>query len=511
MKTAAFNDVQVLIVGGGPTGLAASLLLSRFGVRSLLVERHPGTSIYPRATGINVRTMEILRSLGLEEEVRRASFTAVPRIARSRVLIDPVVTDAGSLREEISAPSPSRWTSCSQFELEPILARAAAAQPKALLQFGTELTDFEQSTQGVVSRVTDRATGDVTEVRSEYLVAADGARSPVRERLGVSMQGPGEMMRLIGIHFRAPLRQLMPHDPYFLHFVEAGNEPCLFATTDSDSRWMLNVPVESPEGKSRMSLDHAELAGLIRERAGVPDLDVQVQGTVEWTLQADWAERYRLSRVFLAGDAAHRMTPAGGHGLNTGVQDAHNLAWKMAAVLDGWADDSLLETYETERMPIGRFNAMHSVELISGAPSGRSDQEIDLGFVYGANGSGQPTFDLSVRPGARAPHMWLDGDTSTLDLFGHGFMLLTGAQDRGWAAAVESLATERSVRIGHRKMPGGEWNELYGVSDTGAVLVRPDGHVAWRAESATRNERFKLAQALDASLGRRPDLESRIA
>ena len=510
MNTAGVKDVGVLIVGGGPTGLAASLLLSRFGVSSLLVERHPGTSIFPRATGINARTMEILRSLGLEDEVRRASFTAVPRIARSKTLIDAEVAEAGTPLGEMSRLSPTRWMSCSQYELEPILARAAAAQSAAQLRFGTELLDFEQGAQGVIARVADRATGDVTEIRSEYLIGADGSRSPVRERLGISMQGPGEMMRLVSIHFHAPLRRLMNRDPYFLHFVE-GNEPCLFVTTDNESRWMLNVPVESPEGTSRMSMDHSQLAELVRERAGVADLDVKVQGTVEWTLQADWAQSYRAGRVFLAGDAAHRMTPAGGHGLNTGVQEAHNLAWKLAAVLEGWADEALLDSYESERMPVGRFNAMHSVELIAGPPPESGSPAVELELVYGQDGAAGPRFAPGAEPGARAPHMWLDADTSTIDLFGRGFMLLTGARGGGWAAAAKAIATERSVPIGHRRMPAGEWNELYGVGDAGAVLVRPDGHVAWRAPSAVPSERCELAQALDASLGQRPDLKSRIA
>jgi putative polyketide hydroxylase len=351
----------------------------------------------------------------------------------------------------------------------------------------------------------------VTEVRSDYLIAADGSRSRVREHLGIPMHGPGEMKQFVNIHFQAPLRRLMKRGPYFLHFVE-GSEPCMFVTTDSESRWMLNVPAQSPDGASRVSLDTAQLAELVRERSGVPDLDVRVLGTVEWTLQADWAQSYRADRVFLAGDAAHRMTPAGGHGLNTGVQEAHNLAWKLAAVIGGSADEALLDTYESERMPVGRFNVMHSVELIAGPPpDAKGEGASELELVYGEDGAARARFAPGAEPGARAPHMWLDPNTSTLDLFGRGFMLLAGSGDGGWAAAADAIAKARSMPIGYRQMPAGEWNELYGVSDSGAVLVRPDGHVAWRSHSAVRIERLELGQALDTALGHRVALESRIA
>src|SRR5262245_17763288 len=344
MTPRATVEVPVLIAAAGPTGLVASLLLSRYRVDSLTVERHPGTSIFPRATGINVRTMEIFRSLGLEAEVRAAGFSAVPQLGTSQALIDPGSASSALLPDEGRDVSPSRWTSCSQFDLEPILLRAAAANPGARLLFGTELAAFEEISGGICAQVVDRTTGQTTDVRARYLIAADGSRSRVRERMGIEMHGPGQLQQMLNIHFCAPLRRLMSYEPNFLHFVEIG-EPAVFAPTDNDWRWMLAVPLVSPGGVSRAEIGEAQAIDLVRRASGFPDLDVHILGTAGWTMQADWAAKMRCGHVFLAGDAAHRMTPAGGHGLNTGVQDAHNLCWKLAAVVQGWAGPRLLDTY----------------------------------------------------------------------------------------------------------------------------------------------------------------------
>jgi len=513
MSAPAVIEVPVLIAGAGPTGLSASLLLSSHGIESLTVERHPGTSIYPRATGINVRTMEIFRSLGLEAQVRSAAFTAVPRFGRSPALIDPGAIQPAVQLGDVSTVSPSRWTSCSQYDLEPILAQAAASQNCAQLLFGTELLGFEETTSGICAQIVDRATGRISEVRSRYLVAADGSRSLIRQRLGIQMHGPGELMQSISIHFCAPLRRLLPYEPNFLHFVENG-EPTIFVPTDSESRWVMVVPLLSPDGKSRQELSALETVELVRKGAGGPDLDVQILGTVTWALQADWAERMRCGRVFLAGDAAHRMTPAGGHGLNTGVQDVHNLCWKLAAVLQGWAAPSLLDTYEVERKPVGEFNTSHSMGLIVGVPGVnlRSDLDIDLGFRYESaaviqDGStpvpAAGEYAPSARPGARAPHLWLEQsprEISTLDLFGPHFTLLAGSHDGAWCEAADAIARDRRMPLTQKRITGGPWHALYGIDESGAVLVRPDGHVAWRHNSGSTGHRRELRTALERVL-----------
>jgi putative polyketide hydroxylase len=491
-------DVPVLVVGAGPTGLSASLLLSRHGIESLTIERHPGTSIYPRATGINARTMEVFRALGVEGEVRDAAFTAVRRMARSAVLVDDRDLSLAPMPVDgMARVSPSVWTSCSQYELEPILARAAAAQSSAQLQFGTELVGFENTDRGITAQIVDQATDQVSEVRCRFLIAADGARSRIRQRLGIEMHGPGALMENLSIHFRAPLRRLLGREPDFLHFV--ANGPGVFAPTDNESRWMFAVP-------GVRELAPTQAIELVRAGSGVPDLEVEILGMVPWTMQADWAESWRSGNIFLAGDAAHRMTPAGGHGLNTGVQDVHNLCWKIAAVLQGWAGPELLDTYQVERLPVARFNATRSVTLVTGEPQAaeRSEADIDLGFVYESSAVIRDGDNAtSARPGARAPHMWMGKEkfrTSTLDLFGPRFTLLAGSQDGAWCQAGKTISRERGIPMAQRKMFGRPWHSLYGVGEAGAVLVRPDGHVAWRRASPAADHSAELRTALSAIL-----------
>jgi 2-polyprenyl-6-methoxyphenol hydroxylase-like FAD-dependent oxidoreductase len=504
-------DVPVLIVGAGPTGLCASLFLSKHGVRSLTVERHPGTSIYPRATGINVRSMEIFRSLGLEDEVRRASFKVAARVGKSQYLVDPDPELSPSFRGNASEVSPCDWTSCSQYELEPILLRAAASESCAQLLFGTELLAFGQNVDGITARVMDLTTGVVREVRSKYLIAADGSKSRVREQLGIAMQGAGELMQNVSIHFAAPLREHLPQGPNFLHFVQNDDVSGIFLPTNGDSRWMFAVPQASVP----MSSERA--AELVRKGAGVPDLEVDVLGTVSWTMQADLAERCRLGSVFLAGDAAHRMTPAGGLGMNTGIQEVHNLCWKLAGVLQGWAGAAHLDTYEDERMPVARYNVARSVNLITGADAGeRTALDVDLGFTYESRAVVRDSssalqisdgdYAPNARPGSRAPHCWLGESIdriSTLDLLGPRWTLLTGEGGELWRQSADAVTNQMGMPLVHRLIGGRAWRVLYGVDECGAVLVRPDGHVAWRQTTRVSSPALHLGAALRSVLGQR--------
>lgn len=496
-------EVPVLIVGAGPTGLSASLLLSQSGVESLIIDRHPGTSISPRATGINVRSMEIFRSLALEDEVRRASFSVMAGVGRSRVLIDPEPELSPSFRGNGLAVSPCDWTSCSQSELEPILLDAAAARSEAQLMFGMELLGFTESASGVSAQVLERAAGSVHEVRCQYLIAADGSKSRVREQLAVEMHGAGELMEVISIHFCAPLREKLPFRPNFLHFVQNDDVSGLFLPTNDKSRWLFAVPHSTAD---------VSAVELVRRGVGLPDLEVQVLATVPWTMQADCADQFRVGRVFLAGDAAHRMTPAGGLGMNTGIQDVHNLYWKLAAAINGSAGPALLDTYEVERMPVARYNVDRSVGLITGAPGvdDRTALDIDLGVTYSStavipDGTVPPQraggeYEPNARPGARAPHCWLEqgpNDYSVLDLFGPHWTLLSGSGD-GWCSAAKAVASHLSVKVRHRAVP---CTAFYGIGEMGAVLVRPDGHVAWRQSAAVSNPSRALGNALESVLG----------
>jgi putative polyketide hydroxylase len=522
-------EVPVLVVGAGPSGLCASILLSRHGIESLTVERHPGTSIYPRATGINIRSMEILRSLGLQNEVRRASFKAEPRIAFSRVLTDtePLVTQ--SFHPAGRDVSPVEWTSCSQKELEPILLGEATSHPQAQVLFGTELVGFEETGEGITAQIGDRATGQLREVLCRFLVATDGSKSSIRERLGIRMFGVGVMGHSVSIHFSAPLKHHLPRTPNFLQFVQNEEVMGIFIATNGDSRWVFAVPYDPDRGQSSDSFTPERAMGLVRKGAGLPDLEVEVLGIVPWMMEADSAERWRAGNVFLAGDAAHRMTPAGGLGLNTGIQDVHNLCWKLAAVLQGWAGPDLLETYEIERRPVATHNVDRSVGLITGADSvsQRTGLDVDLGFTYAStavvpDGSELPhsndgDYKPVARPGSRAPHHWLGGargQVSTLDLFGPRFTLLAGELDRTWCDAARAVACEMDVPMSVWRVActrGSEagaktWTSLYGIQEIGAVLIRPDGHVAWRRAEAIPFPEVELRRVFSTVLSRRSEI-----
>lgn len=512
MSTLSCIEVPVLVVGAGPTGLVASLLLSHHGVESLTVERHPGTSIYPRATGINARTMEILRSLGLESEVQNSAFAVVRRPGRSRVLVDPLQDEPlAETRAEWSDVSPSRWLSCSQDVLEPILRRAATARATGEVRFGTELAEFREDEHGILAHLVDRASGEVTRVCCQYLIAADGARSLVRAQLGIGMQGPGELGKNISIHFRAPLRQMLARDPHFINFVANDEVMGIFVPTDGPSRWMFVLPASEPDDPPRTGFSYEQAAELVRKGAGVPDLDVDILGVMDWTMQADWAERMQKGRVFLAGDAAHRMTPAGGRGLNTGVQDVHNLCWKIGAVVHGWADPALLDTYEAERMPVSQFNTLRSMDLMIGKveEDEQATRQTDLGFVYHSAaviGDGETHAEFGgARAGGRAPHAWTGEPSarrSLLDLFGHGFVLLTCELDRHWSAAARNIAWNAGIPLSACTPANSDWRTRYGIRPGGAVLVRPDGHIAWLKHESCANPAAELSSVVHTIVGR---------
>src|SRR5258708_16955900 len=212
-------EVPVLVVGAGPTGLTASILLSRWGIPSLTVERHPGTTIFPRAIAVNTRSMEIFRSLGLEECIRQAGFAALPFVARSRTLIDPEPELSPSLGTPPTNVSPAEWTTCSQLALDPILLDEAISHPIADVRFGVELRALRQTAEGVRAQLVERESARAIEVKCRYVVAADGARSTVRRLLGVGMAGFGGLGHNVNIHFLAPLVQRLTHPPIFLHSV----------------------------------------------------------------------------------------------------------------------------------------------------------------------------------------------------------------------------------------------------------------------------------------------------
>src|SRR5580704_6209704 len=391
-------DIPVLISGGGPVGLTASLLLSQHGVRSLLVERHPSTALTPKARGINARTMEIFRQCGIDAAIRDAG------LAEGRLgLIVWTETLAG---KEIERRVPGRATAknmamtpvknclCAQDDLEPVIRRfAEAAGGAEALRFNTELTSFSQEPGAVTGTLTDRTTGAETPFTARYLIAAEGAHSRVRRALGVKMAGAEKVYDSVNILFHAELTQWVAGRPAALYFVEQDDLRATFLTINGTDRWGFLIHGPKQYGWKPEDFTPEFCAKLIRDGIGVPDIPVKVLGVSPWEASAIVADRYRVGNVFLTGDAAHEMPPTGGFGLNTGVQDVHNLTWKIAAVLRGKADDALLDSYHDERQPTGMLitenalaNAMsmgRTARVAKVLP--RQQFLAEQGLIFGAN------------------------------------------------------------------------------------------------------------------------------
>jgi 2-polyprenyl-6-methoxyphenol hydroxylase-like FAD-dependent oxidoreductase len=489
-------EVPVLIVGGSLVGMSTALLLGHHGIQALAVEHHRGTAIHPRAALINQRTMEIFRSVGIERMVREKSGEQFDQDGA----IMAVETLAGkelawyiaNLNEGVRDVSPCTRVFITQSVLEPLLQKRAL-NFGAELRFGTEMTSFEQDRDGVTAVIRDRDTGKTQTVRARYMVAADGSRSSIRERLGIRMLGRGVFSNSVTIYFRAPVEPLM-----------RGRNLSVIMVVNPTLRGFFRIekPYESgflavhtigdpahPDTNVSDGLTNERCLEYVHAALGVDDVPVTIENVMPWQSTADIAERFREGRIFLAGDAAHVMPPYGGFGGNTGIHDAHNIAWKLALVLKGIAGPELLSTYDPERRPASAFTVEQAYSRYvtraasylgnAGMQPLEDDLNIELGYCYGPGPVHENPRESKGRPGTRAPHVWLERDgerISTLDLFGRGFVLLAGPEGNAWRefapAGAEVFVIEDDA------FPG-----AYGITPSGAVLARPDGFVAWRATS----------------------------
>ena len=351
-------QVPILIVGAGPAGLCSSILLSRLGVRSLVVERHASTSIHPKATGISTRTMELFRSWGIERRIREAAMSV--RFSSSvRDNLSGPELERRSLgyptADEAAAFSPTWAAVLAQDHLEPILLDHARSYPAAEVRFSTEVVDLEQTETGVRATIVDRLTGARTEIWSRYLVAADGVSSPIRRRLGIATHGVERIGEYLSILFRADIDSIVGPDRSGLYMLQGlgGPAPSVALPTSDDGRWLLATPWRS-DVRPIATLGPDDFVGIVRRAAGRPDLEVEVLDCQLVEIGAEVAERFRDGNVFLVGDAAHRTAPTGGTGMNTAIQSAHNLMWKLAAVLSGNAGDALLDSLRSGAASIRR-------------------------------------------------------------------------------------------------------------------------------------------------------------
>jgi len=475
-----------MIVGGGPAGLVTALLLARHGVASTLVERRPRVSALPKARGMHARAMEIFRSLDLEQEFVARALPLEPVARIQPTLADPVLRAMPTGGPALTPVSPCEGASVAQDVVEAVLRERVDANPLIEAAWGSRCSSIATDSGGATLGLdTDE---DPRTVRARYVVAADGARSTVRAMLGIPMDGEPDFPRQRLIAFRADLRRWVGERPGAIYLLTAAGSVLLW--THPDDRWVLNLAASGTPA-----------VPAVRSVLGTPDLEPEILADGVFSPGTTCAARLRQGPVFLVGDAAHRVTPAGATGMNMAIQDAHNLAWKLAAVLHGSAGPSLLDSYPAEREPIGRRNAAESraawaagVEAIGAGPAAgrapaRGVREIDMGHAYRSaavldDERPDPPCPAGVdylptaAPGRRAPHLWVRPGVSTIDLFGDGFVLLVTGEGGCWRAAHPT----EGLRVAVISEPG--FAQLYGIDPDGAVLVRPDGHVAARWRSA---------------------------
>ena len=586
-------ETEVLIVGTGPAGSAAAALLGRYGVRTLLVNKYGWTAPTPRAHITNQRTMEVIRDLGLEAEV---GLYATPNdlMGENTICASLSGEEFGRIRTwgtdlrrraEYDEASPTRMCDIPQNLLEPILVSSAALSG-AKVRFDTEYLGHEQDAGGVTARLRDRLTGAAITVRAKYMIGADGANSKVVEDLCLPMEGRMGLSGSINMVFEADLTHLTAHRPSVLYWViQPGSDIGglgigVVRMVRPWHRWLAIWGYDVEQGPP--DLDEASAMRIVHNLIGEDTVPVRIEATSTWTVNDMYATELHRRRVFAAGDAIHRHPPTNGLGSNTSIQDAFNLCWKLAMVLRGQADESLLATYTAERAPVAervvkRANKSLAdfppIAVALGLPQAKSvrgmraamarrkeatpeaeaqraalrDAIAGTDYVYNAHGvemnqryasaaivpdgSEPETFrdvelhhQASSRPGAPVPHAWVyrpGGErVSTLDLCGKGrFSLLTGIGGEGWSEAASAVREALGAEIDvHLIGPGraledhyGAFAALRGTTDSGALLVRPDFHVAWRAERIGADASGALLEAVSAVLGRRAPVAARAA
>lgn len=530
----AETHTRVLIVGAGPTGLALAIELGSRRIPCVVIERNDRVGYAPRAKTTNVRTREHLRRWGIADKLAAASplgldypshVLFVTRLAGHLLAKFDHALDCNPERHPEYAEH-GQWI--PQYLLEEVLREHAQSLPDVRVYFSSELASFTQDEAGVHAQVRDLKTGDTRAIASEFLVGADGARSYVRNAIGAKMDGRYGLSRNYNVVFRAPgLAEAHRQGPAIMYWQVNTDMPSLIGPMDDNDRWFF-MPTAVPDG---FKLDANEAADLIRRATGI-DLDYEILSTDEWQASCLVADRYRDRRVLLAGDACHLHPPMGGYGMNMGIADGVDLGWKLAAVLQGWGAEDLLDQYEAERRPVHRFVIDEAVtnhatlgghllrdgiedDSHAGAQVRREageqivqmkarefiNRRVVLGYHYEGSrivvADARPAphaersadaYVPSARPGHLAPHAWLDDGTSLYDGFGQGFTLLVTSDEnddrvvaderrtleraRSDAAIAETPLAVLAPRHAHLR-------ELY---EARYALIRPDQHVAWRGD-----------------------------
>lgn len=551
------NQIPVLIVGGGIVGLSASLFLSQHGIKSLLIERHVGTSIHPRARSVNARTMELYRGLGIDDLVREAgaSMKATMGIHKGQSLKEVIEAKKRTegprkfpLAGLMNSISPVSGTFVTQDMLEPVLLDVARVRGGDL-RFYTECFDIQQDEEGVTASLKDRESGAISSVRAKYLIAADGAGSPIRNQLNVPISGQGTLGHLLNILFHADLKSLVHQREFSICVIERPEVSGAFTSINNSDRWVFHLSYDPSKGEQASDFTPEKCKELLRIAIGTPDLEIDIKSILPWEPSVRVADQFQHGRIFLAGDAAHQMPPWGGQGANSGITDVHNLAWKLALVLQQKAQGKLLETYNTERQPVGKTAAEVSASGVNkrgmifssnfwdpaviigvyrkiGLNSGHGYTYTgaaicpeDLFPLYGLTWKpwtlASLYFSLDGRPGSRVPHLWTTYQgkrVSSLDLCSNNFVLLAGAGGEQWLETAKLVSKTLDIHIdAYRTGPTGDlvsdsgaFETAAGISTTGAILIRPDSFIAWRArrkENSAATSRVQLEMVMRRVLG----------
>jgi 2-polyprenyl-6-methoxyphenol hydroxylase-like FAD-dependent oxidoreductase len=498
----------VLIVGAGLAGLSAAMFLGVHGVPALVVERHPGTSIYPKARGQSPNTLEALRVAGVAERFEAADTGAPFRIAVAASMTGPVYRDILATVPDLSAVTPEGSAGLSQERAETLLLDRAR-ELGAEVRFATLVESFDQDESGVTATLRDVASGEVREVRTCYLVAADGHRSPIRGALGIGTHGHGGLGSGTGVLFEAS--DVPQQGLFYLRNPELPGGSGVLVSTDLPERFAFGIGLSDdldPDGFTEQ-----RWVELIRIATGVPDLEPKLlpgqPGRSETAHRI--ADRFSAGRVHLIGDAARVMPPTGGGGGNAALLDGYHLAWKLAFVLRGFAGPGLLDSHDPERRAYSEFVAGQQyrefvLRLGSGVDEDLPEQVESVATLFfghrnlsGAivpdpdeDGAGLENPEHPTgRPGSRAAYVRLrDGDRelSTISLFGRRFVLLGGAEGQPWITAAHEAAATLGIELdtyligqGGLADPEDRFERCYRTGTAGAVLVRPDGVIAWRS------------------------------